>query len=161
MTELQPREFKKEKNPALAAFLSIFPGAGAFYNGNLFKGIAFVLVFVILIILTDNAQSADEVVFGLMIAGFYIFQIVDSYNEAVRINKTGFSQEECGREPKEDVSLFSAVLVLAIGILFQLANLDIITYREITRFWPLILIIFGIKAVVGYFEKEEDKNGQQ
>ena len=161
MAELQPKEFKKEKNPALAAFLSIFPGVGAFYNGNFFKGIAFVLVFIILIILTDNANSADEVVFGLMIAGFYIFQIVDSYNEAVRINKTWLSQEKCSREPKEDVSLFSAVLVLAIGIIFQLANLDIITYREITRFWPLILIIFGIKAVVGYFQKEEDKNGQQ
>jgi TM2 domain-containing membrane protein YozV len=161
MSEQQPGEFKKEKNPALAAFLSIFPGAGAFYNGNLFKGIAFVLVFTILIILTDNAHSADEVVFGLMIAGFYIFQIVDSYNEAVRINKALFSHGERSGEPREDVSLFSAVLVLAIGIIFQLANLDIITYREITRFWPLILIVFGIKAVVGYFQKEEDKNGQQ
>jgi TM2 domain-containing membrane protein YozV len=161
MAELEPRKFKKEKNPALAAFLSIFPGAGAFYNGNLFKGIAFVLVFVILIILTDNAHSADEAVFGLMIAGFYIFQIIDSYNEAGRINKTGLSQGEGSKEPKEDVSLFSAVLVLAIGIIFQLANLDVITYREITRFWPLILIVFGVKAVVGYFKKEEDKNGQQ
>lgn len=161
MAELQPSEFKKEKNPALAAFLSIFPGAGAFYNGNLFKGIVFVLVFTILIILTDNAHSADEVVFGLMIAGFYIFQIVDSYNEAVRINKGWLSHGECGKEPKEDVTLFSAVLVLAIGIVFLLANLDIITYRQISRFWPLILIVFGIKAIVGYFRKEDDKNGQQ
>jgi TM2 domain-containing membrane protein YozV len=161
MSEHQPGEFKKEKNPALAAFLSIFPGAGAFYNGNLFKGIAFVLVFTILIILTDNANSADEVVFGLMIAGFYIFQIVDSYNEAVRINKAWLSHGERSGAPREDVSLFSAVLVLAIGIIFQLANLDIISYREITRFWPLILIVFGIKAVVGYFQKEEDKNGRQ
>ena len=158
MSESQANDAKREKNPALAAFLSIFPGAGAFYNGNLLKGIAYVLVFVILIILADNARQADGAVFGLMIAGFYIFQIVDSYNEAGRINQTVSARGAGSKKAREDVSLFAAILVLAVGIIFQLANLDIITYRDITRFWPLILIAFGARAVVGYFE---NRGGQK
>ena len=78
---------QKEKNPSLAAFLAIFPGMGAIYNGNIIKGITYMLIFAILIVLTDNAQDPDAVVFGLMIAGFFIFQIIDSYNEASKINQ--------------------------------------------------------------------------
>ena len=61
---------------------------------------------------------------------------------------------------KEDLSLFSAIIVLVIGIVFQLANFDLITYRQVTRLWPLVLIIFGIKIVYNYFKREENKNGK-
>jgi hypothetical protein len=150
---------QKEKNPALAAFLSIFPGMGAIYNGNIIKGITYILIFAILIVLTDNAQEVDEVVFGLMIAGFFIFQIIDSYNEASKINQNVLVEEN-PKGHKEDLSLFSAIIVLVIGIVFQLANFDLITYRQVTRLWPLVLIIFGIKIVYNYFQREENKNGK-
>ena len=39
---------QKEKNPSLAAFLAIFPGMGAIYNGNIIKGITYMLIFIIL-----------------------------------------------------------------------------------------------------------------
>jgi hypothetical protein len=150
---------QKEKNPSLAAFLAIFPGMGAIYNGNIIKGITYMLIFTILIVLTDNAQEPDAVVFGLMIAGFFIFQIIDSYNEASKINQNILAEENptcC----KEDISLFSAIIVLVIGIVFQLANFDLITFRQVTRLWPLVLIIFGIKIVYNYFKREENKNGK-
>jgi hypothetical protein len=79
---------QREKNPSLAAFLAIFPGMGAIYNGNIIKGITYMLIFAILIVLTDNANEPDAVVFGLLIAGFFIFQIIDSYNEATKINQS-------------------------------------------------------------------------
>jgi hypothetical protein len=150
---------QKEKNPSLAAFLAIFPGMGAIYNGNIIKGITYILIFIILIVLTDNAQDPDAVVFGLMIAGFFIFQIIDSYNEASKINQN-ILVEENTESYKEDLSLFSAIIVLVIGIVFQLANFDLITFRQVTRLWPLVLIIFGIKIVYNYFKREENKNGK-
>jgi len=150
---------QKEKNPSLAAFLGIFPGMGAIYNGNIIKGITYMLVFVILIVLTDNAQEPDAVIFGLMIAGFFIYQIIDSYNEASKINQNILAEEN-PTSSKEDLSMFSAITVLVIGIVFQLANFDLITYRQVTRLWPLVLIIFGIKIVYNYFKKEENKNGK-
>ncbi len=149
----------KEKNPSLAAFLAIFPGMGAIYNGNLLKGITYMLIFAVLIVLTSNAQDSDEVVFGLMIAGFYIFQIIDSYNEASKINQNNLP-EESRPSAKEDLSLFSAIVVLVIGIIFQMANFDLLTYRQLTRLWPLALIAFGIKIVFSYFKREENNNGK-
>jgi hypothetical protein len=150
---------QKEKNPSLAAFLGIFPGMGAIYNGNIIKGITYMLIFTILIVLTDNAQDPDAVVFGFMIAGFFIFQIIDSYNEASKINRNILAEENPASY-KEDLSLFSAITVLLIGIIFQLANFDLITYRQVTRLWPLVLIIFGIKIVYNYFKREDNKNGK-
>jgi hypothetical protein len=150
---------RKEKNPSLAAFLAIFPGMGAIYNGNFLKGITYVLIFSVLIVLTSNAQDPDAVVFALMIGGFYIFQIVDSYNEAGRMNQNiAIGEESAGS--KEDLSLFSAVAVLVIGIIFQLANFDLLTYRQVTRLWPLALIAFGIKIVFNYFKREGHINGK-
>jgi hypothetical protein len=150
---------QKEKSPSLAAFLAIFPGMGAIYNGNIIKGITYMLVFAVLIVLTDNANEPDAVVFGLLIAGFYIFQIIDSYNEAGKINQNVLAEENPASN-REDLSLFAAIVVLVIGIVFQLANFDLVTYRQVTRLWPLVLIVFGIKIVFNYFKKEESKNGK-
>lgn len=147
----------KDKSPSLAAFLSIFPGIGSIYNGNFFKGITYMLLFAILIVLTENAHETDSVVFGLMLAGFYIFQIIDSYNEAGRINQNRLSGTAASGS-KEDLSLFSAIMVLAIGIVFQMANFDLLTYRQVTRLWPLALIAFGIKIVFNYFKGEGNTN---
>lgn len=155
----KPVNGQKEKNPSLAAFLAIFPGMGAIYNGNIVKGITYMLIFAVLIVLTDNANEPDAVVFGLMIAGFFIFQIIDSFNEAGKINQNILAEEN-PTSNKEDLSLFSAIIVLVIGIVFQLANFDLITHRQVTRLWPLVLIIFGIKIVYNYFKKEENTNGK-
>jgi hypothetical protein len=156
---LETNNKQRDKNPSLAAFLAIVPGMGAVYNGNFLKGITYMLVFAVLIVLTDNAHDPDTVVFGLMIAGFYIFQIIDSYNEAGKINQNALSEEN-STSGKEDLSLFSAVIVLLIGIIFQLANFDLLTYRQVTRLWPLLLIAFGIKIVFNYFKHEENRNGK-
>ncbi len=150
-----------EKSPGLAAFLSIVPGCGAFYNGNLIKGITYILIFASLIIMTDNARGADNVVFALMIAGFYIFQIIDSFNEAKtsRTRKTPLQGEDKIR-PAEDIPLFPSVMILVLGIVFQLANLDLITYRQITRFWPLVLIAIGVKIVLEQLAEKKSKEDQ-
>jgi TM2 domain-containing membrane protein YozV len=155
-----PGDDFREKNPSLAAFLAIFPGMGAIYNGNVLKGITFMLIFAVLIVLTSNAYSADSAVFGLMIAGFYIYQIIDGYNEACQLNKGGRTAEEKARGG-EDLSLFSAVVVLAIGVLFQLVNFGLLSFRQVTRLWPLALIAFGIKIVFNYYKREETNHGKQ
>jgi predicted cobalt transporter CbtA len=149
----------REKNPSLAAFLSIFPGMGALYVGNVLKGVTYILIFAGLIVLTSNASEGDSVVFGLMIAGFYIFQIMDSYNEASRLNRSPAPEGTAG-ENREDLSLMSAIVVLVIGILFQLVNFDLLTFRQVSRLWPLALIAFGVKIVFDYFKREENSNGK-
>lgn len=150
--QLKPK-MKKKKSPVLAAFLSIIPGFGALYNGNLVKALAQAIVFVLLIVQISQGEG-DEAILGILIGVFYIYQIVDSFNEASR----SLSREmprEMETEDIEEISLFWAVLVFGLGVVFQLSNLGLYSYRDIYRFWPVLLIAFGVRLVYGYLKKEE------
>ena len=140
---------ENEKNPVGAAILSaIVPGVGFFYIGNFLKGIAYLLIFASIIVMIAEGRGHEAPILGLMLAGFYIFQIFDSFNEA---KKTRY--REAPKEvttDKDEVSLFAAVTILVVGIVFQLAELDVIRYRDIARLWPLILIGFGVKFIFTY-----------
>ena len=158
---------KDKKSPGLAAVISaIFPGAGFFYIGNHLKGFIYMVIFASLIILEVNSSSgfyssAPEIIFfGLMIAGFYFFQIFDSYNEA---KKTGYEvvKEEVKEINKEEISLFGSIIILIIGILFLLRNLNVLYFRDIVKLWPLFLIAVGIKLIFNYSKKGGGKKDEQ
>ena len=143
----ETRRQPNEKNPVGAAVLSaIFPGVGFFYIGNAVKGIAYMLIFATLIVLEIEGRGSDHVVFALMIAGFYIFQVFDSHNEAKRVN----SGEVPKTNGEEKISLFASFVILGIGIFFQLAELRIVRYRDLAKLWPLILIVLGARFIYTY-----------
>lgn len=64
-------------NPALAAVLGVIPGVGAMYNGQYVKAIIHVLVFVVLIGIT-NAYG----IVGIFIAAWIVYQVFDAYHTA-------------------------------------------------------------------------------
>lgn len=133
----------KKKSPSLAAVLSLFPGLGAIYNGQILKGISFILIFASLLGLEDYARGFENVIFGLMAAGFYLYMIIDSYNSARAIN---LGLENASLYPKEGTTLFGLVLLL-LGIAFMLANFELINYEHIVKLWPLIFIVIGAKMI--------------
>ena len=150
---------RDRKSPGLAAVISaIFPGAGFFYIGNYLKGFIYMVIFASLIILEVNSSSgfysrAPEIIFfGLMIAGFYFFQIFDSYNEA---KKTGYEivKEDVTEVKKEEISLLGSIIILIIGILFLMRNLSVLHFRDIVKLWPFFLIAIGIKLIFDYSKK--------
>lgn len=149
-----------EKSSLGAAILSIIPGVGFFYLGNMLKGIAYMLTFAGLIVLISNSGDSEVVFFSLALAGFYIFQIFDAANEA---NKSRYKVNTSASEehsPEEDISLMASVIILVIGVLFQLAQLNILRYRDITRLWPLFLIGIGIKMIYSYMKKNPKKESE-
>lgn len=153
MDEKKPM-YERDKNPAIAAILSIFPGVGLFYVGNILKGVAYILIFTALIILQVNAWGNEHIIYGLLIAGFYIFQIFDTYNEARKISYAEATDTETEKKP----SLFMAITILVLGIIFQLAELDILSYRKVAKLWPIILIVVGAKVIFEYFYQQEEAN---
>jgi hypothetical protein len=64
-------------NPSAAAVLGLIPGAGAFYNGQYFKGLIHVVVFVILVSIADRYG-----VFGLFVAAWILYQAFEAYHTA-------------------------------------------------------------------------------
>jgi len=66
-----------DAKPVLAGILGFIPGVGAMYNGQFIKGLVHVVVFVILITLTE-----DHGMFGLFIAAWVFYQVFDAYQTA-------------------------------------------------------------------------------
>jgi hypothetical protein len=145
------------KNPLGAAVLSaLCPGVGFFYLGNFIKGITYMLILAALIVLAAHGRGAEIPVFVLMSVGFHIFQIFDSFDEARKINRATASEQP---QSKQNISLLAAVTVLILGIVLQLATLNIICFRDIARLWPLVLIAIGIKYVYMYVKSKETNGG--
>lgn len=141
------KQVKNDKNPVGAAVLSaLCPGIGFFYLGNIIKGIAYIFIMVFLLILVTEGHGKDVIVFSLLLGGFYIFQIFDSFDEARKMNESGPAEEK----KVMSISLSWAITLVVVGIVCQLAELDIITYRNIAKLWPIVLIAFGAKYIYNY-----------
>ena len=64
-------------NPALAFVLGFIPGVGAMYNGQFIKALIHVLVFVVLIGITN-----EHPLFGIFIAAWIFYQVFDAHQTA-------------------------------------------------------------------------------
>jgi len=64
-------------NPAAAAVLGLIPGVGAMYNGQLFKGLIHIIIFAVLVSITDNYG-----IFGLFVAGWVLYQSFEAFHTA-------------------------------------------------------------------------------
>src|SRR6267154_2553037 len=72
-------------HPPIAGMLAgFFPfGVGAVYCGQYAKGLAHLIIFVLLIIGASNAHSdAMHIILGFAIAGFYFYQLLDAIKSA-------------------------------------------------------------------------------
>jgi hypothetical protein len=138
-------------NPAVAGILAgFFPfGVGAVYCSQYAKGLAHLIIFAMLIFASDHAGRWDWV-FGIGIAFFYIYQIID----AVRTAKA-LQMGEPAPDPYGLAQTFSmgdrgeyknipavAIILIGLGVLFLLHTMNIFEFG-LDRFWPLLLILFG------------------
>lgn len=139
-------------NPALAGVLAgFFPfGVGAVYTGQYAKGLAHLVIFTLLVLGASSGSAAMGTVFGLAIAGFYFYQIIDSVRSARALqmglappDPFGLGTTFSGGE-KVDVSKapVGALILIGLGVLFLLHTLDIWDFSA-HRIWPLILIGIG------------------
>ncbi len=64
-------------NPGTAAVLGLIPGVGAMYNGQFFKGLIHVVIFAVLISITDHYP-----IFGLFIAAWVLYQSFEAFHTA-------------------------------------------------------------------------------
>lgn len=131
------------KSPGLAAFLSLFPGLGQVYNGQIARAFVFFFAFVGSIYLT---ASGHEFPFAFLIPFVYLFNMIDAWKGASAINARFLGGKS---EPEEDAGiespLWGASLAL-FGLLILFNNLGWLDLDRLARWWPLLLI-----AVGGYF----------
>ena len=139
-------------NPAVAGILAgFFPfGVGAVYCGQYAKGLAHLLIFFGLIYGASNSDSLDWL-FGIGIAFFYVWQIIDSVRTAHAVaagqpapDPLGLGQA-FGAGEKVDASKIpvGAVVLIGLGILFLLQNMGVFEF-SVGRIAPFLCIALGL-----------------
>jgi Domain of unknown function (DUF5668)/B-box zinc finger len=135
-------------SPGLAFLLGFIPGVGAIYNGQYVKGLIHVVVFGLLISIVGNDEMGENLqpLFGMMIAVWIFYMAFEAYHTAKR------------RQLGQPVDEFSSIVpraghptrfplaptvLIAVGILFLLHNLNILRLGELLRYWPVALICLG------------------
>ncbi|MGC1186596.1 MAG: toast rack family protein [Candidatus Acidiferrales bacterium] len=65
---------------------------------------------------------------------------------------------DTGHRPSR--SIWGAVILIALGLIFLLANLDVgfNPWTALARYWPLILIFLGIGGIIDYLRVRSDPN---
>ncbi len=159
----RPPVIQPPKTPGLAALLGFIPGVGAIYNGEYVKAVAFIAVFFGIVQAMDRQGDGGEMFLGLSMAAFYFFMIVDSYKSAQRINERYASG---AMEATPDVplangqkkeSLAAGVIIVVLGLLFQLDNFGLFDIGRIGELWPLAIIVIGIIMLKNYFTSGEER----
>jgi len=142
-------------SPEAAFLLGLIPGVGAIYNAEYFKAAVNLLIFSTLVTLANNVGYSGETLFGFLAFGFYIYMPFEAYYTAKKrklakegINLiTPFDQfnEQFGQF--HNTELWGGVALVLIGGLFLLDNFNIVSLREIGKFWPALLILAGFLLI--------------
>jgi hypothetical protein len=138
-------------NPAVAGILAgFFPfGVGAVYCSQYAKGLAHLIIFAMLIFGANHGGKWDWL-FGIGIAFFYVYQIIDAVRTAHALqagqpapDPMGLGQAFSMGEKFDSGKIpVGAVVLIGLGILFLLHTMGIMEYG-FERYWPLILIFLA------------------
>jgi hypothetical protein len=165
-TAPQPRSTISDPgvSPGLAFLLGFIPGVGAIYNGQYVKGLIHVVVMGLLISITSNEEMSGNLqpLFGLMIGAWIFYMAFEAYHTAKK------------RQMGEPVDEFSSIIprhgqhsrfplaptvLIAVGLIFLLHNLDILRIGQILRYWPIALIGLGVYMLYERLSGSPEPNG--
>jgi len=132
-------------NPAVAGILAgFFPfGVGAVYCSQYAKGLAH------LVIVASNQAGEWGWIFGLGVAFFWVYQIIDAVRTAHALqagqpapDPLGLGQSfSMGEKFDTGKVPIGAIVLIGVGVLFLLHTMGMNFAFE--RFWPLLLIAVG------------------
>jgi hypothetical protein len=131
----------------LAGFFPV--GVGAVYCSQYAKGLAHLVIFVLLVIGWNHGGSWWWIFF-VALGFFYVYQIIDAVRTAHALqagqpapDPMGLGQTfSMGERFDSGKVPVGAVVLIGLGVLFLLHTMGIMEYG-FERFWPLILIFLG------------------
>jgi hypothetical protein len=135
-----------EVSPGLAFGLGLIPGVGAIYNGQYGKGLMHVVIFGLFIsILDSGAGYGLTPLIALLLAGFCCYMPFEAYHTALRRQRGLVADEFSSLFPIHGGSRFpiAPVVLIALGVIFLLNNLDLLDLARALRYWPVLLIGLG------------------
>ncbi|MCL5744981.1 MAG: B-box zinc finger protein [Acidobacteria bacterium] len=136
-----------ECSPALACLLGFIPGVGAIYNGQYAKGLVHAVIFGLLISIAESGAGGLGPMFGILIAVWFFYMAIEAYHTC--------SKRRAGEPVDEFSSLVNlhgrsgtfptaAVALIALGVILLMDTMGLLRFREIARYWPVLLILAGV-----------------
>lgn len=154
---------RPQKSPGFAGVLGIFPfGVGALYNGQYTKALLHLVIFAGLVHM--QGRGGGQPFIGLLLAGFIVYQFFDNIQSAKAINAAAAGEAPAGSvaqvlpEISSSGSIFWGIVLIALGVVLILANFEIIHYDTLFDFWPVAVIVIGLKLVLDSVARS--KNGK-
>jgi hypothetical protein len=140
-------------SPGLAFVLGLIPGVGAIYNAQYAKGFVHVLVTGLLFSLSGRDSGIMEPMFETFSVVWFFYMAFEAYHTA--------KKKMLGEPVDEFSSLFGKpgvgtgfpvlpILLIVLGVLFLLNNLDILRIRQLMPYaGPVLLIALGFYMLLG------------
>jgi hypothetical protein len=152
-------------SPGLAFLLGLIPGVGAIYNGQYVKGVIHVVILGLLISIVSSSEAAGgmEPLFGMLIGVWVFYMAFEAYHTA-RKRQLGQSVDEFSSlvslhgGPSSRFPAGPAILI-GVGLLFLLNNMDILRFSQIIRYWPIALIALGVYMLYERLSQSERNSG--
>lgn len=150
-------------SPALAFLLGWIPGVGAIYNGQYLKGLAHAVIFGVLVSLISSQHGDREAPFlGIMIAAFVFYMPFEAYHTAKK-QRLGVPMDEWSslfsRRPGGSGRLpIGPMILIFVGVLFLLDSLGVMSFNDVGRFWPVLLIVIGASKLYGRVSRHSYPN---
>ncbi len=130
-------------HPGTALALGFIPGLGAVYNGEYVKALIHVLAFGgIIAAQTTDIPVGLHVMLGIGLGCFYFYMPIEAYRTA-KARQLG-QAEPPGLVAEEGNWPIGAIVLIALGALFLLANFHIFDADWFSKAWPAGLIILGV-----------------
>ncbi len=137
----------RDVSPGLAFGLGFIPGVGAIYNGQYAKGLVHAIMVGLIISIMDSAPGNLEPLLAFLMTGFWLYMPFEAYHTAKR-RQLGQPVDEFSSlipmGPGKSRIPVAPLVLIVLGIVFLLNNLEILELRRMLRYWPVILIAVGI-----------------
>jgi hypothetical protein len=139
----------RRKSPVLALVLSLMPGVGQIYVGYSQQGFTNAIIIAsIVALLSSNHLRGAEPLFGIFLAFYWLFNVVDAWRRA-----TFYNNALAGIGPAtlpEDFAVTSGrgtlaggVALVLVGVIALSNTLFGLPLEWLEKWWPLALIAVG------------------
>ena len=133
--------------PGVALALGFIPGLGAVYNGEYIKALIHVAVFGgIIALLNLNLPDSYDAFLGIGLGCFYFYMPIEAYRTA-KARRSGEPQAIETVQPQKRTPM-GAIVLIALGIIFLLANFGLLHREWLLKGWPIALVALGVWILV-------------
>jgi len=154
------------KSPALAGFLSCFPGLGHLYLGLYPRAFAVGGAFILGIMMTSHGGPGEF--FGPLVAFVWFFAVIDAVRQAKAINRgqlaeAGFAGEQQLRKAAAGTGgLTWGVILVGLGSLLLIDRYFDIDWSFMSEWGgPAAFILLGLILIVAHVRKRRSENESQ